>query len=335
MNLPTPVSRALAWWKDTRAARTLSWYGARNGALLCGGIAYSGLFSLFSALTIGWTVFSAVLGSNTRLRSAVLSQVDMWIPGLITHDGHQGLVSPDTLIIHSGRLWTTLVAVVVFLVSSLGAMGALRASVRAMFDIPPTHGNAVTARLGQLAGFLVLAVGMVVSAGATVASNAVGRVAESLLGGSQLVVWAVHVGAALVGVVIDSLVVAAIVVLVGGARPRRRALVVGALAAGVVGGVLRWLGTSVVVGSAGHNALLAPFAAIVTILVLVNFLARVLLMVCAWMHDPPRMDEIALAEAHAAAMRHDRERERVIRAGRGEKGVLSPVVRGYRRATLP
>ncbi|WP_245993532.1 YihY/virulence factor BrkB family protein [Xylanimonas allomyrinae] len=274
-------------WVGSRPGRALSWYGARSGAQLCGGIAYSALFSLFAALTLGWTVFSASLGANDALRAAVLDQVDTWVPGLVgTEPGD--LVPPDALLLRGGLTWTTVIAVVVLLVSALGVMGALRASVRAMFDIPPAQGNPVAARLWQLAGFAVLGVGMLASAVASVASHSVGAVVESALGGSEPAVWAVRVGGAAVGVVLDAVVVAAIVWLVGGARPARRDLVVASVATGLVAGALRWVGTSVIVGSAGANALLAPFAAIVTILVLVNFLARVLLLACAWLHDPPR-----------------------------------------------
>ncbi|GAB2457070.1 YihY/virulence factor BrkB family protein [Xylanimonas ulmi] len=287
--LPAAVTRAVDWWKSSRPGRSLAWYGARNGAQLCGGVAYSALFSLFAALTIGWSVFSASLGSNAQWRGAVLDQMDTWVPGLVG-TGPGDLVSPDDLILHGGSAWTTVVAAVVLLLSALGVMGALRTSVRAVFDIPPTQGNAVVARLWQLVGFVLLGVGVLVSAAASIAAHSVGEVVESLLGGSEAAAWVVRVGGAAVGIVLDALVVAGIVVLLGGARPGRRDLVLGCLAVGAVAGALRWAGTSLVVGSAGRNALLAPFAAIVTILVLVNFLARMLLLVCAWMHDPPRLD---------------------------------------------
>jgi membrane protein len=94
--------------------------------------------------------------------------------------------------------------------------------------------------------------------------------------------------AALVGVGLDTLVVVGVIRFVGRIRPRdarqRRDLWLGSLAVGVIAAGLHWAGTTVVVGSAAHNALLAPFAAIVTILVLVNFVARVLLYACAWIH---------------------------------------------------
>lgn len=328
------MTRALEWWKNSRLGRTLSWYGARNGAQLCGGIAYSALFSLFGALTIGWTVFSRLLGGNAELRTAVLTQVDQWVPGLVG-EGEGYVISPDLLLLDGGLSWAALVAGVVFLFSALGVMGALRAGVRAMFAIPPTQGNdAVKARVGQLGGFMFLGLGILVSAASSVAVHAVGEVVEAWLGGSWAVAWLIRVGGSLVGVVLDALVVAAIIALVGGAHVRRRDFVLTCLAVGVVAGALRWLGTSVVIGSAGANALLAPFAAIVAILVLVNFLSRVLLMACAWLYDPPRLDELAQAEAAAAALRHEDEVERVVRTGAGTGRPWSPLVRGVRRARL-
>jgi membrane protein len=299
VNLPAPLARALEWWKDSRLGRSLAWYGARNGALLCGGVAYSALFSLFAGLTIGWSVFSASLGGNADLRDAVLAQVDTWLPGLVG-DGTDDLISPEQLVLPSALTWPTVVAAVVLLFSALGVMGALRSSVRAMFDLPMAGQNPVLTRVWQLAGFVLLGVGVVASAGASIAAGAVGHVVESWLGGSQATAWAVRLGGAAVGVVLDAVVIAMIITVVGGARPPRRDLVVGSLAAGVVAGALRWLGTTLVVGSAGANRLLAPFAAIVTILVLVNFVARLLLLTCAWIHDPPRVEGAVEGEHRGA-----------------------------------
>jgi len=328
------VQRVLDWWQDTRPGRAISWYGARNGALLCGGIAYSALFSLFAGLTIGFTVFVTFLGSRTELRNAVLEQIDQWIPGLID-TGKGGLLKPDDLVLPSAVNIASIVATVVLVFSAMGFMGALRVSVRAMFAASPTDDNALLARLWQLAGFVLLGLGVLVAAAASVASSAVGRVVESWLGGSPVVGVLLRIGAAAVGVVIDTLLVLAVVRVVGGVRPRRtRDLVLGCLAVGVVSGALRWVGTSVIVGSANRNALLASFAVLVTVLVLVNFVARVVLMACAWMHDPPRVDELVRAEQELYARRRAVEIDRIAREGQGTGRPWSPVVRGFRRATL-
>lgn len=67
------------------------------------------------------------------------------------------------------------------------------------------------------------------------------------------------------------------------------------------------------------------------VLLLVNVVARVLLLMCAWVYDPPRLDEIEEAEQTVAAMRREAEVERQVHRGRGSGKVYSPVVRGVRR----
>ena len=62
--------------KHTRPARANARFGARSGGVLTGGIAYAALFSVFAALTIGYTIFMAVLGDNDELRQQVLDAVE-------------------------------------------------------------------------------------------------------------------------------------------------------------------------------------------------------------------------------------------------------------------
>lgn len=278
-----------AWerWQGTRAARALDRFGTANGAVLSGGMAYAALFSLFASLAIGYTTFVRVLGGDADLRVAVLDQIDTWVPGLVdTGDG--GVLSPADLVISTGLSWTSVVAALVLLWSATNFMGALRSSVRAMFGETDTPGNIATERLRQLLGFVLLGVGVLVTAGASVlVSVAVPWVLESLGLAGGAVVFAVRAGGALVTLLLDAAVVAAVVRWVGNVRPVPRDLVIGSLVVGVVAGALRYLGTELVTGAAARNALLASFAVVVTILVLVNLLARVLLMTSAWMADPP------------------------------------------------
>ncbi|MFI9485469.1 YihY/virulence factor BrkB family protein [Promicromonospora sp. NPDC052451] len=280
-----------ARWEATRAARALDRFNTANGSVLSGGMAYAALFSLFAALAIGYTVFVRVLGGDAELRDAVLAQVDTWVPGLVdTGDG--GVLSPSDLVLSTGLSWTSVVAAVVLLWSATGFMGALRSSVRAMFGETDSAGNPVTERLRQLLGFVLLGAGVLVTAAASVAvSAAVPWLLEALGLDGGAVSFAVRAGGALVTLVLDAAVVAAVVRWVGGARPVRRDLVAGALAVGVVAGALRYLGTEVVAGAASRNALLASFAVVATILILVNLLARVLLMASAWMADPPQKQQ--------------------------------------------
>jgi membrane protein len=293
-------------------------------------MAYAALFSLFAALTIGWTVFVAVLGSRTDLQRAVLAQIDSWVPGLVG-TGERAVLSPADLVLDSPVTVASVVALGVLVFSASAFMAALRTSVQAMFDVPPAAQNPVVAKLRELGGFVLLGVAVLLSAGASIVVTGLGGLLGDLLGLA-------------VALVIDAGVVALAVVLVAGVRPPRRDLVVGSLVAAAVFGALRYVGTSVVVGASSRNALLASFAVVVTLLVLVNFVARVLLLVCAWIADPPQEpgpgtegDRTPSSTPAGGTGEPDRRpgarwsAEERVRSGQGRGRPWSPVVRGVRR----
>ncbi|GAB3161497.1 YihY/virulence factor BrkB family protein [Myceligenerans halotolerans] len=275
------VKKLWGRWQESRPGRTLARYSERGGSVLCGGMAYTALFSLFAALTIGYTAFSAVLGGDEDLQAEVLAQVDQWVPGLID-TGSGGVIEPEDLLLTSAFSLTSVIAVVVLLWSATGFMGALRVAVRSMFDLSDDGPNAVVARLLQLGGFLLLLAGVLVAAAVGVAvSTAAPWLLDLIgLGGASRAV--VQVLGLVAGVVVDAAVVAGVIRYVAGVRIPRRELVTAALAVGVTTGLLRWAGSSVIVASASRNALLAGFAVLVSVLILVNLVARVLLLACAW-----------------------------------------------------
>jgi membrane protein len=276
---------AAAWWNATRAGRALRRFNRRRGGLLCGGLAYTALFSLFAGLAIGYTIFMAVLGSHSRLRDSLLDTINSYIPGLID-TGHGGAIEPDKLLVSASSL-AGVIAILVLLWSAMSFMGALRGAVRSMFGLERVPVNFLLAKARDLGGFVVLLVGLLVSSTVSVVAT---QAASWFLTRFDLPSGAqgafVAVGLLLAGVV-DVLVLVYVVRVLGAVHPPRRDLLVGCVTASVVLGGLRILGTSVITGSAGSNALLASFAAIVTVLLLVNFVARVVLLVCAWMANPP------------------------------------------------
>ena len=295
---------AWARWEATRAGRALGRYNAENGSVLCGGMAYAALFSLFAALAISYTVFVRMLGTDTELRDAVMAQIDTWVPGLVDN-GSGGVLSPSDLELSTAVSWTSLVATLVLLWSATRFMSALRASVRAMFGKSDDAVNPVIARLRALLGFALLGIGVLFTAAASVAvSTAVPWLLE-LVGLGEGVGGMVRGIGLVLTVLLDTALAAVVVRFVGGVRPARRDLLLGSLAVGIVAGGLRLLGTEVIAGIASRNALLASFAVVITLLLLVNLLARVLLLSCAWMaeakphQDPEPIDTDSPAPASA------------------------------------
>ncbi|KQY43051.1 YihY/virulence factor BrkB family protein [Cellulomonas sp. Root137] len=285
---------AFAWWQRTRPARANARFGARGGGVLTGGIAYAALFSVFAALTIGYTVFMAVLGGNDELRQKVLDSVNASLPGLVdTGDGSSGMIDPDSLELSGGLTVTGIVAVVVLLLSAIAAMAALRTAVRAMFAEEGPGGNAVLGKARELGGFAGMAFAVLLSALVTTGvASAASWILDSLGWGSAATVVARVLGI-LVAFVIDAATFLLIVWVLADERPAWWDLRWGAVIAGVGIGIVRILGTSVVAGSVGKNPLFTSVAVIVTLLVWVNLIARIVLLAAAWTANPPLVEPAA------------------------------------------
>lgn len=278
---------ASEWFRRSRLGRTLARYGMANGAQLAGGIAYAALFSIFAALTIGFTAFMAVLGGNDELREAVLETLDETLPGIIDTGNGTGVIAPEQLEFSAGLSVAGAIAAGALLFSAVAVMGALATSVRAMFGLIQPPSNPVVVILRNLMGFVVLTLAVVLTAGLGIVAGAAGEWALDLMGIEGVFAGRViRILGLLVALAVDWGVVVAIFVVLAGVRPPRRDLMLGALITAIAMGVLRFAGTSVV-GGAADNPLLASFAAIVTLLLWVNLAARITLYAAAWTANPP------------------------------------------------
>lgn len=305
------VQALLAWWKTTRLARALARYGQVNGALLCGGIAYSAIFSVFAGLTIGFTVFMRFLGSNDELLDSVIESVNSALPGMLqTTPGDEttGLISPDSLVTSTSLSVASIVSVVVLLVSAISCMGAVQVSVRAMFGLPPGVGNPVLVKLRQLGGFVVIGLAVLASAAIGIVVGSVSTWALDLLGLEGTGRFLLPLVGLVVAFLVDVATFVLIVRLLSAVHPPRRDLLLGAVVAAVGFGVIRFLGTSVVASSASTNPVLASFTAIVTLLIWINLSARILLTAAAISADLPLelLEKVSDVEAAEQAIERAR-----------------------------
>jgi membrane protein len=289
------ISQLREWWANSRIGRTLLWYRVRGGAQLAGGIAYAALFSMISALTIGYSVLNALMGRNPALSEAVTAEISRWLPGLYSTSTETPLspasIHPLPNVINPASI----TAVIVLLFSAIGMTTAIRTAVRAMFTTTPIIESPVRSRLAALAGFILLGFGLIASAASSIGTEALGHFFDGRPGlqtGLQLI-------SGFIGVPLDTLVVATMIRFVSGVKPagkkQRSDFWIGSIVAAIVATLLRVASTQIVVFAAGRNlTYLAQFSAIITVLVLSNLLARTLLYVCAWIKDPPRLDLITV-----------------------------------------
>ncbi|MFC4554293.1 YihY/virulence factor BrkB family protein [Georgenia faecalis] len=273
--------------QHSRVGRAVARYFNGRGGLLAGGVTYSALFSISAALTIGYTAFVTVLGDDATLRRSVLDALNDALPGVVSVGGRRGLIDPDSLILSTALGPASIAAAAVLVWTAISMMNALRRSIQTMFGIVSPLENMVRSRLRDLGAFVLLALAVLVTAVLGIGAGAAGGWVVDLLG-IQGTLAAVLLRVAGIGVVlvVDCSVFVMLFRVLAGVRAPRRDLLVGALVGGVAASALRQLGTSVVVGRA-DDPILASFAALATLLLWVNLLARITLFIAAWTANPP------------------------------------------------
>lgn len=283
---------ALSWIQNTRVLRAVGRYSYANGALLAGGIAYSTLFSLAAALTIGITITMKILGSNAQLRNAVFDSLSQALPGVLQWEGQDGIVDPEHLVMNVSLSIPSIIAAVVLVFSATKMMSSLKSSIRAVFAIEQVPDNPALDKLRDLVGFIVLALGVV-------ATGMVGLVNSTL---GQWIIDFLHIksswgsallslGSLLINALIDAGILWVLIRGVARVRPQQKDAVLGLGIFAVGAAVIRSLGTSAL-GSSGGNALLVSFAALVTLLLWTNLLSRLVLLASAFIANPPKVKKV-------------------------------------------
>lgn len=280
------VKALLSRWAHSRPGRGLARYSKARGGLLAGGITYSALFSVFAALTIGYTIFMTVLGNNAELRQTVLDSVNDALPGIIDTGTNGGLVAPEDLMLDTALNPASIGAAAVLLWTAITVMNALKRSIRAMFGITAPKESPVLTRVRDLGGFLTLTLAVVLTAALGIAAGTAGGWVLGLIGIEGTVASiALRAAGLLAAFVVDALVFVLLFRVLAGVHVPRRDLLIGAVMGGVASGVLRIFGTSLVGGA--DDPLLATAAALITLLLWINLLSRVTLMIAAWTANPP------------------------------------------------
>ncbi|MDD7464773.1 MAG: YihY/virulence factor BrkB family protein [Actinomycetaceae bacterium] len=287
------VTRLLAHIKGLRLVRAFMRYGVARGALLAGGIAYSAIFAIAGALAIGLTVFAYTLGGDPQLFAAVVERLNGAIPGILkTADTPDGLLDPNTLILDNPFNIVSIVSMLVLLWSALSLMASLRTSIQAMFGIARLPMNPILAKLLELSGFLVLGMGVLIS---TALSAGVQFFAEPIFQFLQLPAsWgavALRLASLVLAMLVDIGIFIFLFRVMSAVRALKHDLFYGALLGAAASALVRYLGTSAV-GSVADNPLLAPFAAIATLLLWVNLVARITLISAAFAANPPEQAEL-------------------------------------------
>lgn len=286
------------WWNQTRIARALARYNGANGPLLSSGMALTSLLSLTAALTVAVTGFMAVLGGNETMREALFSGIARTIPNLLkTDEDPSGLIDPESLVMSGAVSATGMIALAIMAWSAVSVVGQLGASIRAMFAIRvvPSHPLVLIAR--NALGALALGLSLVLGAGLGVAVDMTGEALPGLLGldSSSASLALLDALSTLLALLVYALVSWVLIGVVAQVRVPMRRLLTGVLLIALASIVLRIAGTSVV--GAAKGPLLATAATLITLVLWINLQVRAVLLICAWIADPPAPEKPASARA--------------------------------------
>lgn len=293
--VPRLIARALSW----RIVRAYLRYSERRGPLLADSVTYRTLFSVFAGVLLGFSVAALWLAGNPQAWQGLIDAVDGVIPGLV---GEGGIIDPEKLGQPIAFSLAGAISLVGLVLAAIGAIGSLRTSLRVIAD--KVHDD--TLFIIVLGRNLVLAVvigaGLAAAAVATVLGTAgVGLVAD-VVGVSADSPVTVGLSAAvgiLVTFVLDTAVVALLFRTLSGVRAPARALWTGALLGGFGLTVLQQL-SSLFVGGAGSNPLLATFASLIALLLWINLSCQVILIASAYIVAATLESEDRVRRVHGA-----------------------------------
>lgn len=278
------VKERVAWVQSLKPVRVFQHYSRLRGPILASGLAFQGLFAVFAALWVAFSIAGLVISGNTVAQDAIVTALNNAIPGLIDAGGGGGAIKAGTLLSAGVFGWTGAIALVGLLYSALGWLGSARDAVRTMFELPSPAANFALLKARDLALGLALGVVLLVSAVLSVAGTSATGFLLGLVGiQATSVVATVLSRVVTLGVmfVLDTVVLAALYRLLAAIRIPRNRLVAGALLGAVGLGVLKTLG-SALLGGATNNPLIASFAVLAGLLLFFNLACQVILLTASW-----------------------------------------------------
>ncbi|SCY09699.1 membrane protein [Microbacterium sp. LKL04] len=293
--VPRLIAKALSW----RIVRAYLRYSERRGPLLADSVTYRTLFSVFAGVLLGFSVAALWLAGNPQAWQGLIDAVDSVIPGLV---GEDGIIKPESLSQPVAFSLAGAVSLVGLVMAAIGAIGSLRTALRTLAD--KVHDDTlffiVLARNLVLA--IVIGAGLAAAAVATVLGTAgVGLVSEfvGVSSDSPLTVGISAGVGILVTFILDTVVVALLFRTLSGVRAPARALWVGALIGGFGLTVLQQL-SSLFVGGAGSNPLLASFATLIALLLWINLSCQVILIASSYIVAATLESEDRVRRVHGA-----------------------------------
>lgn len=275
------IARITAWALTLKPVRAFLLYSEHRGPMLADSVTYRALFSVFAGVLLGFSLAGLFLSGNPVALQSLISSVDAAIPGLI---GEDGIIDPASIQAPAGLTIATILSIVALVGASIGAIGSLRAAFRTIADKITDDVFWIWVLVRNLIIALGIGAAFAASAVITFLANAGIGLLSQLLGLSEtdpVAVIGTRAVSLILVFVLDAAAIAVLFRTLSGVKASWRTLLPGALygAVGLTG--LQQL-SSLFVGGAASNPLLASFASLIALLLWFNLSAQVILIAGAY-----------------------------------------------------
>ncbi|MGW6278223.1 YihY/virulence factor BrkB family protein [Kribbella sp. NPDC055071] len=279
-----------AWGRFSKTQVWRAWkrYGDRRGNRLAGATSFFGFLSLFPLIVLAAAVTGPLLGDKAI--QALKDALQKNLPGI----GDK--IDIDSLISHAGAIG--LVSGISLLLTGLGWIDSLRASIRSMHELDDEPGNTFVLKLTDLGALIGLGlIGMI----ATGASSVLTGLSRRIVGWTGLDgTWLANWGLDLISIVLGIAAGAVLFLYLQTALPRiilpRKVSLIAALAGGVLFYLAQKLGNVYVTHVIGSNAAYGALALPLALLVWIYLMTRVIMLIAAWTKEA-ELDAQARVEA--------------------------------------
>ncbi len=289
------AKKAWRWFSRTQVWRAWKQYGDQRGNRLAAATSFFGFLSMFPLIVLTAAVTGKLL--NDKAVADLKRAIRVNLPGIGDN------IDIDALIEHAGTIG--LISAATLLLTGLGWIDSMRASIRSMHQLDDQPGNAIQLKLADLGALIGLGlVGLIATGASSVLAGLSDRIADALdLEGSWLAQWGLMLISIVVGILSGALLFGYLESAMPRIRLSRRVTVTAALVGGVVFYGAQKLGNLYVKHVIGGNGAYGTLAVPLALLVWIYLLTRIIMLIAAWAKEAT-VDEQARAAraAHTADM---------------------------------
>jgi membrane protein len=284
-----------AWARFSRTQLWRAWkrYGDRRGNRLAGATSFFAFLSMFPLI-----VLTAAL-TGKFLNAAAVNQLKTGLQRNLPGIGDK--IDIDSLISNAGTIG--LVSAVTLLLTGLGWIDSLRASIRSMHELDDSPGNLAELKAIDLVALIGLGViGLLATASSSILTGLSETVLDRLgLEDTWVAAWGLQGVSLVLGIVTGAM----LFLYLQTGMPRIRLPRKVALIAALVGGVLFYLaqrvGERYVNGVVGSNQAYGTLALPLALLVWIYLMTRVIMLIAAWTKEATLDHRWHTGEAEEAA----------------------------------